>query len=409
MRRSVRDFAGLLGVETTTVNNWRAGLSSVTPRSSTQSILDTTYAQRTTTEDRERFEQIVAEGEAAWRTRNRPQQNSRPSGSEPADDRDELLLVLNRIQKLSRSVDPDVVDQMHSSTLDAIEGYETAEPTDLVPWLRKQRAWLESLIDECSDPRQRIRLFEIAGQTSGLLGYIAASCGSFPVARAYSLESYQLGCYTADPALMAWARGMQSFCEYYAGSYVAALRFAEAGIAEAANGSQSIRLAVNGVARAKGKLGDADGVRRAVDEAYELQSRSNAVTADHSSISLHGYSNAQLAGNAATAYLSLAMPVEVERYGRIALDEMHATQSPWGRALVQLDMARAHVMSEHGDHNAAIDIMREVLDQSRGRFMTPVRCRGTEFVDAAVARWGDSPQLRGIRAMLRDNEVGQST
>ncbi len=29
MRRSVRDFAALLGLETTTVNNWRTGLSSV--------------------------------------------------------------------------------------------------------------------------------------------------------------------------------------------------------------------------------------------------------------------------------------------------------------------------------------------------------------------------------------------
>lgn len=309
MRRSVRDFAGLLGVETTTVNNWRVGLSNVTPRSSTQSILDTTLAQRATPEDRERFERIVAEGESAWRNRNRPPQDSPSNGTKYADDdRAELLTVLNRVQKVSRSVDTDVVDQMHSSTLGVIEGYETAEPVDLLPWLRKQRAWLESLIDECGDPFQRIRLFEIAGQTSGLLGYIAASCGSFAVARAYCLESYQLSCYATDPALMAWARGMQSFCEYYAGRYPEALRFAEAGVVAAAGRPQSIRLIVNGVARAKGKLGDVEGVRRAVDEAYQLLSRTDAGTFQRSSISLDGCSTAQLAGNAATAYLSLAMP-----------------------------------------------------------------------------------------------------
>lgn len=69
MRRSIRDFAALLGVETTTVNNWRSRLSSVTLRPATQAILDTTYAQRATSEDRARFEHIVAEGEAAWRVR----------------------------------------------------------------------------------------------------------------------------------------------------------------------------------------------------------------------------------------------------------------------------------------------------------------------------------------------------
>ncbi len=70
MRKSIRQFAELLGVETTTVNNWRSGLSAVKPGAMTQTILDTTYAQRATSEDRARFEQIVAEGEAAWRTRH---------------------------------------------------------------------------------------------------------------------------------------------------------------------------------------------------------------------------------------------------------------------------------------------------------------------------------------------------
>ncbi|MEV0334513.1 hypothetical protein [Nocardia sp. NPDC050717] len=70
MRQPIRQFAAMLGVETTTVNNWRSGLSAVKPRSEKQEILDTTYAQRTTAEDRARFEQILAEGESAWRARH---------------------------------------------------------------------------------------------------------------------------------------------------------------------------------------------------------------------------------------------------------------------------------------------------------------------------------------------------
>ncbi|WP_328436909.1 hypothetical protein [Nocardia puris] len=70
MRQPVRQFATMLGVETTTISNWRSGLSAVKLRAHTQSLLDTAYAQRATPEDRERFEQLVAEGEAAWRARH---------------------------------------------------------------------------------------------------------------------------------------------------------------------------------------------------------------------------------------------------------------------------------------------------------------------------------------------------
>ncbi|MGY1982918.1 hypothetical protein [Nocardia gipuzkoensis] len=70
MRQPIRQFATMLGVESTTISNWKSGLSAVKLRAHTQEILDTAYAQRATPEDRERFEQIVAEGEAAWRARH---------------------------------------------------------------------------------------------------------------------------------------------------------------------------------------------------------------------------------------------------------------------------------------------------------------------------------------------------
>ncbi|MFF0532637.1 MULTISPECIES: hypothetical protein [Nocardia] len=81
MRLPIRQFATMLGIETTTVSNWKVGLSAVKLRAQTQSILDTAYAQRATPEDRERFEQIVAEGEAAWRARHPKAARRSKSGS----------------------------------------------------------------------------------------------------------------------------------------------------------------------------------------------------------------------------------------------------------------------------------------------------------------------------------------
>jgi hypothetical protein len=77
MRQSVRGFAEILGVETTTVANWRSGLSTVRPRPLTQEMLDT--LQRADSDVVARFEQIVAEGESAWkaaRSLSRPQRST---------------------------------------------------------------------------------------------------------------------------------------------------------------------------------------------------------------------------------------------------------------------------------------------------------------------------------------------
>ncbi|MRH91329.1 hypothetical protein GFY24_28460 [Nocardia sp. SYP-A9097] len=314
---------------------------------------------------------------------------------------EELITVLSRVHKLSRSVNPEIIAQLQLSTLQSIAGYETVDdPSELVPALMKQRAWLDELLDECGHPARRSGLFEVASETSGLLGYIAVGSGQFSLARAYCLESFQLGDYAQDPNLMGWARGMQSFCEYYAGQYVEALRYAEDGLAHAGAGPQSVRLAVNGVARAAGKLGDAEAVRRAVDRAYELMADNGAPAGVPSSISLESYSPAQVAGNAATSFLSLARPDRVEQYVELALPEMNDANSPWGRSLVMIDLARSHVLAEDADLDAAAGIMLDALDVSPGKPMMQVRRRGLEFAHDAAAKWGDTAQLRTVQETL---------
>ncbi|MBF6301768.1 hypothetical protein IU459_30120 [Nocardia amamiensis] len=186
----------------------------------------------------------------------------------------------------------------HNTTQHAREHCPTRHsiPSSLIPGLVKQRRWVDTLLAEFSHPDQRRQLFGIASETSGLLGYISVGRGDFRLARAYCSESFQLGDFAQDPNLMAWARGMQSFCEYYAGRYGEAVRVAQDGLRHAQSGPQSVRLMINGVARAMGKLGDADGVHRVVEEAYELMSCNHAPEGVPSSVSLGSYSPAQVAG-----------------------------------------------------------------------------------------------------------------
>lgn len=438
MRKSVRDFAALLGVETTTVTNWRSGLSSVIPRPRMQEILDTTLRWYATADDKVRFEQIVAEGEIAWRRRhgkaeiNVTATNTTPAAIDSARSWDippfhreagrssaqaetvessdaaqvaqgtteELIDILAHVHQLSRSINPDIIRQLQHTTLLSIANYETLDPARLLPALQKQRRWLDELLKECNHLGQRAQLYEIASETSGLLGYIAVGRSDFPLARAYCLESFQLGDLTQNTNLMAWTRGIQSFCEYYDGEYGEAMRFAEDGMTYANGGPQSVRLAINGVARARGKLGDSDGVDRTVDETYNLMGQNQIPGGVPSSISLDCYSAAQVAGNAATAYLNLGLPDKVEYFAKRALPEMSDLNSPWGRSLVMIDLARSHVLSKTADLDTATTLMVDALDMSPGTPMMQVHRRASEFVDDAASKWGKTAQLRAVQDAL---------
>jgi transcriptional regulator with XRE-family HTH domain len=316
---------------------------------------------------------------------------------ETVEDVVDVVDVLSRIQKVHRStVHPDIIRQLRDSIRNTVLMYENLDHSTIYPSLRKQRTLLESLIDECGHPAQRAELFEIAGATSGVLGYVAVGRGEFPLARAYCLEAFQLGDFAGDANLQAWARGLQSFCEYYAGRYGEALALANDGLSYAQSGPQSVRLTINGAARTLGKLGDAKGVDRAVGEAYELMSVNDVPHGVPSSISLGCYSAAQTASNAATAYVSLEMPEKVRHYVGLALPEISKSDSPWSRSLVLIDLAFSEIRAREADLDHATALVQDALSISAGRPIISVQQRTQEFVRGVVERWGNVRQPRAI-------------
>jgi tetratricopeptide (TPR) repeat protein len=174
-----------------------------------------------------------------------------PSGPPIADREraEDIIDVLDRIQKLHRgTVHPEIMHHLQDNLSQTVERCESLDYSSLVPSLLKQRGWIESLLNECSHPGQRRQLCEIAGVTSGVLGYAAADRGEFPLARAYCLEAFQLGDFAGDSNIKAWARGLQSFCEYYVGRYDEALTLARDGLNYVRQGPQNADLAINGMA-----------------------------------------------------------------------------------------------------------------------------------------------------------------
>jgi transcriptional regulator with XRE-family HTH domain len=322
-----------------------------------------------------------------------------PSGTE------DPLEIYERIHRLGGvPVGDDVLSGLQATIHEITSTYEDQEKTSLSAKLIRQRRWIERLIEDARHPRQRQALYRLASQTSGVLGYIAVNRAKFSMARAYCMEAFQLGDYGESEDLQAWARGTQSFCEFYAGDFRAARDLARDGLRYAAGGVQGVRLAVNGEARALGKLGDVEGVHRSVDLAYALMEKHPSVLGVSSPVSFGGYSLARTASNAVTAYVPLRLPDFVQEHAEIAMPEFEASESRWSQSLLRLDLANSLIISPNPDVERGCSLVAEALDISKDRPITSVIQRSREFISAA-SPWADSQTIQNIKDVLKAAEI----
>ncbi|MBL7499878.1 helix-turn-helix transcriptional regulator [Frankia sp. CNm7] len=261
--------------------------------------------------------------------------------------------------------------------------YEATGPGALAPRVLTQRRRVQGLLTGRQPPRQRGRLYEIAGQLSGTLGYMAVNTGQFRLARAYCQEALQVAELLDDRGLAAWVRGSQSLCEYYAGDYWAALDLARDGRRLAHGSAEEIRLAVNGEARALGRLGDRAGVDRAVGEAFALAERYSLPAGMSPCLSFEPYSVARIAANAATAYVSVGEPDRVREYADMAAEVADQSESMWSRCLVRLDLATALLLAPTPDPEQAAALGLEAVTSAAHNPIESIRRRSHELVTHA--------------------------
>lgn len=312
---------------------------------------------------------------------------------------EEVSDILERVRTLTR-VGTDELICFELGVDDLVNRYEDSGPVKLAPLLAGQRRRLESAIDEYRDPRQRRRLFRVAGQVSGLLAYMAVNRGRYPLARAYCLEAMHLGTFAEDRDLLAWVKGTASFCEYYAGDYRQSVELARQGLNLAGAGPQRVRLLINGEARALGKLGDASGVDAAVEQAYGALDQLPEVPGVNPCVSFGGYSRARLASNAVTAYVDLGRPDDVATHAAQALEEFDSSDSSWSQSLLRLDLANSMVASGKGDPEEASSLITAALGISAGNPIASVVQRSRSFV-RATTRWRGIPAVDDAHELVR--------
>jgi transcriptional regulator with XRE-family HTH domain len=293
---------------------------------------------------------------------------------------------------------------LEHATRRAIEINESQPPAVLAPQVRGLRRHVGELLHGRQHPPQRSRLYTVAAYLSGLLGALALDLGQQRSAAEYGLEAYELANALDLPDLRAWARATQSLIAYYAGEYHDALAFAQDGQRWAAGGPQSVRLAINGEARALAKLGDVYGVDEAVDRAFTLLARSPATHCVSPSLAIEAYCPARTAANAATAYLATGAPDRVQEYATHALTEFDRAGLHGPQALSRLDLATAALLGNNPEPEHGCALVKQAMTVAADERFESVNRRAQDFL--AVARpWRAEQAVREVADLVRSHAV----
>ena len=300
--------------------------------------------------------------------------------------------ILERMNYEFGELTDELLDDLEIRLHESAARYEAEGPTVLAPEVVRQRRWAHQLLMSTPPSKRGMRLLHIAARSSAQLSYMAVNLGRFESAHAYALEAFQLADELGDDGLKAWVRGTESFGAYYQGDYVRALELARYGLRYAHNGPQTVRLVVNGEARALAKIGERQATARAIGRSFELLDRFEPEVGMSPCMSFGVYSEARVASNAATAYLSVGnteMVLEHSEQARLVVDR---SPSVWSQALVRLDTATALLQADEPDLEHATSLAREATQVREYRPVESVRQRAEAFI-AELAPWADEPRV----------------
>lgn len=272
-RKSVREFAAHLGVEMTTVANWRAGLSAVTPRPLTQELLDTLLVQ-VGPDVRERFEQILAEGEAALGPRRLPARRAVAPAAPVAADNATLLARLDDARALvdrtvaACTVGPVLVNLMEERAAGRVLAYTRTPPAQVLATVLSDVLEVQAVATQRQPAAIQSRLSEVTAVLGLLIADALMKLGQIERANFWYGTARMAADDTGNLRLRAQVRAQHAMLPYYYGSpeqAVVLARAAQAQLPETADDATALAAAAE--ARALARLGDSAGADLALTRA----------------------------------------------------------------------------------------------------------------------------------------------
>ncbi|WP_433684078.1 hypothetical protein [Nocardia sp. CA-119907] len=373
LRVTQKEFAEIIGYTEAVVRKWERRGATITLAGQYAASMDT-LLRRLDAEQRERFEASVTNIAS---TSVGAATSLRSIGDEGFETG---LEIADRMQRLSDlDADDGAATVLALTIADLVDRYELEGPQVLAPETVAARRQVEQLLEHRCHPAQMQHLYRIAGQLSGVLGYMAVNRGMFGRAKMYCREAFAIAARLQDRDLQAWVLGTESFCAYYQGHFTESVALALEGIRVSGPGPQSIRLYSNGLARALGKLGNATGVAQAIDRAILIASEHNPGSGLTPALTFAPYGEARLMANAATAFLSAGEHKQALQFSRYVEDRVNESDSVWSRSLVRLDVATALVQQRSAEVEHAAQLGIEALATSHDRPIRSVWQRAHEL------------------------------
>ncbi|MCX4096035.1 XRE family transcriptional regulator [Nocardia sp. alder85J] len=406
-RKSVRDFAAHLGVEMTTVANWRAGLAAVTPRPLTQELLDTLLVQ-VGAEVRERFEQILAEGESALRSRRLPIRRGAaagdtrtaadaghtppqvtiplvgpPIGGSAIGTTDDLIAIELARRTAASDVGSGTVERLEWAVDDLSSAYATTAPTMLLQRLREYLRYTTMLMDSRKTLDEHRRLV-VAG---GWLALLAATChvdmGQQSTASVYLSTADELGEQGGQPEIRAWCLETRAWEVLVQGDFSQAVELSRRAQSCAPRGSSVYIQATAQEGRALSRLQDRAGTYDALRRLTRLvSSLPQPEQPEHH----FRYDPAKFDSYVATTLAWLGDSA-AEFHARQTLDRLLATPASKPRRLAsaQLDLGLALV--KVGKPEEAVELALTAVNS--GRLVPSNYWRVDEVLSAAEEQGAD--------------------
>ncbi|WP_280335518.1 hypothetical protein [Nocardia wallacei] len=451
MRKSVREFAVLLGIDPSTVINWRSGLGSVLPRSVTQEMLDTTLQRRATPDDRARFEQIVAEGESVWRARHgRPPiedtmacELARSPGSAPSSpslkastvgssplaqegedvvERKTFLQVLTGSmaslalgasglaeshERLVDAVDePPRVDAALIEHFDRICDYcrrqdDIQGAQAVLAVAQAQLRLLHAMLADCP-ARLQPQLLAVYSKFAGLAGWLSLDARQFANSWRYFEVARAAAHQAGSPALIGFTLARMSHVAKAQDRVDLAVDYASVAVATTKEAEPLVHtFASDQLARAYAKSGDTAKCLATLERTRQFYQRAKSETAPEDTSLAYFYDDGFLPHTESQCYLNLGLPKQAVAKAEQSL-MLHDPQLVRDNAFSKLYLATTYIQSDEPEQ--AVSALMDAAGLARRNRSVQLAER-IQTVRASMGPWQGSAPVAELDGYLRDQPL----
>lgn len=205
------------------------------------------------------------------------------------------------------SVSDATVEQLRDDAARIARSFTRTAPAAAVTEILRVRNRATDLLERTRRPGQQQELYLVVAQTAGLLASVSVDLGLWPQAMDYARATYTYGEVVGHPGVRAFARGMQATIAYWTGQPGDAVEYAQAAVALAPPGVARVR-ALSVLARAWSHRGAADEVEQAITAAEHARAGDGRDLLHDIVGGEFGYTTAQQARSASTAWLQVNRP-----------------------------------------------------------------------------------------------------